>query len=94
MRKLYSLMRIWSTAITAVVMSVSVVADADDNHSYIDEAVKDLPLFEAHIHYKEPAWGPYPLEVVVKLMDENAVAMGLVSSHWTKELSCLSLIHI
>ena len=86
-------MRIWSTAITAVVMSVSVVADADDNHSYIDEAVKDLPLFEAHIHFKEPAWGPYPLEVVVKLMDENAVAMGLVSSHRTKELSCYGNTH-
>ena len=55
MRKLYSLVRIWSTAITAIVMSVSAVADADDNHGYIDNAVKDLPLFDAHIHYKEPA---------------------------------------
>ena len=73
-------MRIWSIAITAIVMFVSAVADADDNHGYIGEAAKDLPLFDAHIQYKEPAWGPYPPEVVVKLMDENGVAMGLVSS--------------
>ncbi len=45
-------MRIWSIAITAIVMSVSAVADADDNHGYIGEAAKDLPLFDAHIHYK------------------------------------------
>lgn len=57
---------------------VPAVAAADDGH--IGAAVKDLPLFDAHIHYKEPAWGPYPPEDVLKLMDESGVAMGLVSS--------------
>jgi predicted TIM-barrel fold metal-dependent hydrolase len=32
------------------------------------------------LHYKEPAWGPYPVESVVELMDQNGVAMALVSS--------------
>ena len=46
----------------------------------IGDQVKDLPLFDAHLHYKEPAWGPYPVESVIELMDESGVAMGLVSS--------------
>ena len=55
-------------------------AQADDNHAPIGEAVKDLPIFDAHIHYKEPAWDPYPVESIIELMDKNGVAMGLVSS--------------
>jgi len=46
----------------------------------IGDAVHDLPLFDAHIHYKEPAWASYPVESIVELMDTNGVAMGLVSS--------------
>lgn len=46
----------------------------------IGDAARDLPIFDAHIHYKEPAWGPYPPETVIELMDRNGVAMGLVSS--------------
>jgi predicted TIM-barrel fold metal-dependent hydrolase len=58
----------------------SATAVADDNHGYIGDDVKKLPLFDAHIHYKEPAWSVYPPEAVLKLMDETGVAMGLVSS--------------
>ncbi|MFK7901491.1 MAG: amidohydrolase family protein [Nitratireductor sp.] len=46
----------------------------------IGDAVKDLPLFDAHIHYKKPAWKDYPIESIINLMDRNGVAMGLVSS--------------
>ncbi|ASP36593.1 amidohydrolase family protein [Labrenzia sp. VG12] len=46
----------------------------------IGDAVKDLPLFDAHMHYKEPAWAPYPVKSVIELMDRNGVAMALVSS--------------
>lgn len=49
-------------------------------HEPIGKAAQDLPIFDAHIHYKEPAWGPYPPETVIELMDRNGVAMGLVSS--------------
>ena len=55
-------------------------AQADDTHAPIGDAVKDLPIFDAHIHYKEPAWEPYPVKSVIELMDKNGVAMGLVSS--------------
>lgn len=53
---------------------------ADGDLTPIGDAVDELPLFDAHIHYKEPAWGPYPVEKVIRLMDRSGVAMGLVSS--------------
>ena len=46
----------------------------------IGKGADDLPLFDAHIHYKEAAWGPYPPKSVIELMDKSGVAMGLVSS--------------
>ena len=53
-------------------------ATADD--APIGDGVNDLPLFDAHVHYKEPAWGPYPPATVIELMDRTGVAMALVSS--------------
>lgn len=54
-------------------------ANAHDDEP-IGQAVSELPLFDAHIHYKEPAWNAYPVESIISLMDRNGVAMGLVSS--------------
>lgn len=51
---------------------------ADESH--IGEGAQSLPIFDAHIHYKEPAWGPYPPKTIIELMDKSGVAMGLVSS--------------
>ncbi len=70
---------------TAVILAVFIAlqatqARAHDDQEPIGEAVAELPIFDAHIHYKEPAWGPYPVESVIELMDRNGVAMGLVSS--------------
>lgn len=64
-------------------LAVAVAATAargDDGHRHIGDAISDVPIFDAHIHYKEPAWGPYPPETVIELMDRSGVAMGLVSS--------------
>ena len=55
-------------------------AFAHENEAPIGEAIRDVPLFDTHMHYKEPAWGPYPVESVIELMDRNGVAMALVSS--------------
>lgn len=55
-------------------------AMADDSHAHIGEAVSELPIFDAHIHYKEPAWEAYPVSSIIELMDRSGVAMGLVSS--------------
>ncbi|MCW8915667.1 MAG: amidohydrolase [Magnetovibrio sp.] len=46
----------------------------------IGDGVKTLPLFDAHMHYKEPAWDEYPVGTVIELMDKSGVAMALVSS--------------
>ncbi|MGB0713381.1 MAG: hypothetical protein ACPGUC_07455, partial [Gammaproteobacteria bacterium] len=43
-------------------------------------AANDLPLFDAHMHYKRPAWEPLPPHKVLSIMDRNGVAMALVSS--------------
>jgi len=55
-------------------------AVGDDNHNPLGDAVEELPIFDAHMHYKEPAWGPFPVEDVIELMDKSGVAMALVSS--------------
>ena len=62
--------------IPALACALALFAAAHKSHA--DHA--DLPIFDAHVHYKEPAWGPYPVDRVLDLMDRNGVAMGLVSS--------------
>lgn len=52
-------------------------ARADDP---IGSAIDGVPIFDAHMHYKEPAWKAYSVQSVVELMDRNGVAMALVSS--------------
>ena len=67
--------------LTFLAFSVSALCvEADGTHAPIGEAVNELPLFDAHMHYKEPAWDAYPVADVVELMDRNGVAMALVSS--------------
>ena len=67
-------------AALAVSAGLSITANADDGHNHIGDGVETLPLFDAHVHYKEPAWGPYPPATVLELMDKSGVAMALVSS--------------
>lgn len=64
-------------AFLAFLIAAGLLARADEP---IGDGVNDLPLFDAHMHYKEPAWERYPVESVIELMDENGVAMALVSS--------------
>ena len=73
-------MKIFTATLFVFAVSASATAIADNHRGYIGDDVKELPLFDAHIHYKEPAWRVYPPEAVLKLMDDTGVAMGLVSS--------------
>ncbi len=61
-------------------MNMSTSSSADDNEKHIGSGAETMPIFDAHIHYKEPAWAPYPLATVLQLMDKSGVAMALVSS--------------
>lgn len=64
----------------ALAASLVVSSFADEDHRHIGDGAATLPLFDAHVHYKEPAWGPYPPATVLELMDQSGVAMALVSS--------------
>lgn len=55
-------------------------AEIGAGHQPIGEAAHDLPLFDAHVHYKADAWASYPEATVIELMDRSGVAMALVSS--------------
>lgn len=61
-------------------LQAPIPALAADDHGVIGEGAKTLPLFDAHMHWKRPAWSEFPPNVVLSLMDENGVAMALVSS--------------
>lgn len=70
------------TALAALALFLLPVAPAhaDESGPPIGDAIKTVPIFDAHIHYKEPAWDPYPVATVIELMDKSGVAMALVSS--------------
>ena len=63
-----------AAALTLAVAAGPAVADE------IGPAIRDVPIFDAHMHYKIGAWDPYPVETVIELMDKSGVAMALVSS--------------
>jgi predicted TIM-barrel fold metal-dependent hydrolase len=62
------------------VVAVTFFSNAHAQDVYIGKEVAKIPIFDAHIHYKEPAWKEYPPRSILELMDQNGVAMGLVSS--------------
>jgi Amidohydrolase len=39
-----------------------------------------LPIFDAHIHYSEPAWAEYPPAKIMEILDRAGVVRGLASS--------------
>ena len=39
-----------------------------------------LPIFDTHIHYSRPAWGPYSPRAILETLDAADVARALVSS--------------
>jgi hypothetical protein len=46
----------------------------------VPSASLDIPIFDAHIHYSEPAWGPYPPEAALAILDRGGVSRAFVSS--------------
>ena len=63
----------------AWMLSIS-YGQVDEHQQAIGEAAAKLPIFDAHMHYKQPAWQPFPVQTVIELMDKSGVAMALVSS--------------
>ena len=46
----------------------------------IGDDVNDLPIFDAHMHYHEPAWASVSPEQVIDKMDRNKISRSLLSS--------------
>ena len=67
-------MRYFLLAMSLIISSYPLAADP------IGDDVNDLPMFDAHMHYKQEAWERYPPTHVIELMDKAGVAMALVSS--------------
>lgn len=75
MRKLIQISLILSVIIIAPTNSGSLnTADTSDITS------ENLPIFDTHVHYKEPAWSAYPPKVVIDMMQKSKVIKALVSS--------------
>ena len=39
-----------------------------------------LPIFDAHVHYNEPAWQPYPVQRIRNLLRQAGIAGAAISS--------------
>ena len=51
------------------------------DHENTAHASQDkLPIFDTHVHYKEPAWEVYPPDVIIDLLKKSGVVKALVSS--------------
>jgi len=68
------------SSLAFLLMGIAPAVYADGNHPPIGDAIEDVPIFDAHIHYKRPAWEEFPVSSIIELMDKSGVAMGLVSS--------------
>jgi predicted TIM-barrel fold metal-dependent hydrolase len=75
MRKNFS-----AAAFIVAALLIAAPSIAHEHDKPIGDEIKNVPIFDAHVHYKEPAWGPYPPKSVIELMDASGVAMALVSS--------------
>ena len=62
--------------VSAAVATASFPVAADE----IGAAIRDVPIFDTHMHYNRSAWKPYPVKSVIELMDRGGVEMALVSS--------------
>jgi len=67
-------------ALTLTLLLPAALPAAAHDREPIGDGVNALPIFDAHMHYKEPAWDAFPVASVIELMDRSGVAMALVSS--------------
>ncbi len=70
--------------IISIVLGIISVTTADSESLHASETShmtpESLPIFDTHVHYKEPAWSAYPPDAVIDLMIKSGVTKALVSS--------------
>ena len=57
--------------VTLLAVAHAGTAAADEATDPIGKGAETLPIFDAHIHYKPPAWGSYLPATVLDLMAKN-----------------------
>ncbi len=73
--------RFYTLAFCLVAPAMALADGSGHDHGPpIGDAVMELPIFDAHVHYKDEAWPFFPEKTVLELMDKSGVAMALVSS--------------
>ena len=71
------------TSITPTLCALLVLfftAMVSDSLYATDQKVTSLPIFDTHVHYKEPAWSVYPPSTIIEMMENSGVFKALVSS--------------
>lgn len=63
----------WMTVLTLIVAVLAGGAGAAPG-------AQDLPIFDVHIHYGQPAWEAYPPDAALAILDRGGVSRALVSS--------------
>ncbi len=61
-------------------VAVIVVPGFSDTLKSAGNEAENLPIFDTHVHYKEPAWSVYPPDMVINMMEKSGVSRALVSS--------------
>lgn len=63
-------------ALTVLMAGLGLAAQAPAARA-VDAA---LPIFDVHVHYSQPAWGAFPPDAVVRILEQAGVARAIVSS--------------
>ncbi len=66
--------------ILGVICIAPALAEPLDAAEASDIPPENLPIFDTHVHYKEPAWSAYPPDIVIDMMKKSGVVKALVSS--------------
>lgn len=79
-------MKLTTTFISLCSLCLPAVSFADDGHAIIGKKAEQLPLFDAHMHWKRPAWSAYPtdkplLKRIAALAQEKSIPMHVHANH-------------
>lgn len=65
---------------SGVICSLIIGAGVSQYATAASDHAENLPIFDTHVHYKEPAWSVYPPYVIIGMMEKLGVIKALVSS--------------
>ena len=72
---------IMSLIVSLTILLTTIWLGSQTNHAAASSSHPfDAPIFDTHVHYKEPAWSIYSPEDIIALMQKSGVTKALVSS--------------